>query len=336
MFLLLVLAFGSPSQEIGVTYSYPHALWLYDGDETKAKAVLEQAAQAGIKDLRLIIHWNWCQPDSSGQFDFSSLEWQLEIMEKYGAETVILCLGRKVPRWPEYHIPEWAKQLPEEEFRQKLIRYIEGVISHYSDDHRITHFQVENEPLSSFGEGKEFWQKRFDDQQNFLAAEISIVEKYDHLCRPIIVTDPGDFGNYNDAAENADILGVSYYGVVYNSWLGYFPNRWLYKKFFRFFIGNFLCGPWFQAETISQFIGGKSVWMVEGQGEPWGPKDNRSLSPEESAKSMNPEKLRQNLEAVRQAGFKGPIFLWGIEWMAWMRDKGHREMWETVEGLVRK
>lgn len=334
--LLLGLAFSSPSQEIGATYSYPHALWLFDGDETKAKAVLEQAAQAGIKDLRLIIHWNWCQPDSSGQFDFSSLEWQLQIMQKYQAKTVILCLGRKVPRWPEYHIPGWAKVLSEGEFKHQLMGYVKAVVDHYANDHRITHFQVENESFSQFGESDEFWCKRFKNKEQFLFLEYCLVRWHDTLNRPIIVTDPGDWGNYDDIARNADILGLSYYGIVYNDLLGYFPNHLFYKAIPRLIAGNFLRGPRFNAQEISRFIGNKQVWLTELQAEPWGPTDNKSLSPEEAAKSMNPELLRKNLEAVKKAGFAGPIFLWGIEWMAWMKDNGYPEMWETVEVLTRK
>lgn len=336
--LLLGLVFNAlaQAQEIGVTYSYPHALWLSDGDSAQAKAMLEQTAQAGIKHFRLEAYWNWIQKDSSDQLDFNDLEWQLEIMEKYGAETVVLCLGRKVPRWPEYHVPEWAKELSEGEFKHRLMDYIIGVVDHYANDPRITHFQVENEPLFGFGEGDEFWQKRFKNQKLFLLEEICLVHWHDALLnRPVIVTDPGDFGNYNDAARNANILGLSYYGIVHNS-LGYFPSRWLYNPFFRFFIGNFLRGPKFEAKMISRFIGNKPVWLIELQAEPWGPTDNRSLSPAEAAKSMNPELLKKNLEAVKKAGFKGPIFLWGIEWMAWMKDNGHPEIWETVKSLMRK
>lgn len=317
--------------DLGVTYSYPQALWLFE-DETKAKVVLAETAKLGIKNFRLEAYWNWLQKDSSAQLDLNSLEWQLEVMEKYGAETVVLCLGRKVPRWPEYHIPEWTKQLPEAEFKDQLLIYLARLTSHFSQDSRITHFQVENEPLFSFGQGKKFYEKRFKNQKEFLVREIFAVKENDYLLRPIIVTDPGDYGHYDDAAASADILGLSYYRTIYR-FQRYWHNAQLYSPVFRYLLGNFLQGPKFQERAIVDFIG-KPVWLMEMQAEPWGPQDNKNLTPAEANKSMNPEILKKNLTAVKRAGFT-VIFIWGIEWCAWMKEKGQPEMWQVIKEVIR-
>lgn len=44
---------------------------------------------------------------------------------------VILAVGLKVPRWPEYHISIWS-QFQDSDFQERyLIRYIKEVVNHY-------------------------------------------------------------------------------------------------------------------------------------------------------------------------------------------------------------
>jgi len=43
----------------------------------------------------------------------------------------------------------------------------------------------------------------------------------------------------------------------------------------------------------------------------------------------------QNLEAVKKAGFT-IVFIWGVEWIFWMKEQGHPEMWEMVKRSVKE
>jgi len=89
----------------------------------------------------------------------------------------------------------------------------------------------------------------------------------------------------------------------------------------------------FQAEKISKSIGGKPVWLIELQAEPWGPVDNKFLSPEEAAKSMDISKLRKNIKFVAEAGFD-TIIVWGIEHALLQKDRGHPELWDELKRIT--
>ncbi|MDO8490334.1 MAG: hypothetical protein Q7S47_02875, partial [bacterium] len=114
-----------------------------------------------------------------------------------------------------------------------------------------------------------------------------------------------------------DILGVSFYGISYEN------SEYVTHA-------NSISANW---QTRAANIG-KPVWLTELQAEPWGPYSNKDLSYEESLKSMSPSRLKDHLEFVTNAGFKD-VYLWGAEWMLWMRNQGHSEMWETIKPLFK-
>lgn len=296
---------------IGITYSLPHANWLFDG-YSAAKSGLQQIADLGVKHYRLEAYWNWLQDDGSNSLKTDyNLEWQLAITKAASADTVIMCVGRKVPHWPEFHVPDWAKNLSEDQQKQALINYIIKFVSFYANDRRITHWQLENEVFFTFGTGKQY-----SDQENFLRLEADTIRENDALKRPIIITESGDKGNWTHVAAFGDILGVSSYGISYEG------GRYVTHN-------NGMPADWLnRANSI-----GKPVWLTELQAEPWGPRDNKSLSYDEALKSMDPNRLKEHLDFVTNAGFKD-IYLWGAEWWIWMRDQWHPEMWETFKLLV--
>ena len=64
----------------------------------------------GVRHFRLVSYWNQLEPEQ-GEYDFSLLDWQFAKAEATGAK-ITLSLGLRQPRWPECHMPDWAKQLP--------------------------------------------------------------------------------------------------------------------------------------------------------------------------------------------------------------------------------
>ncbi len=296
----------------GISFSHGYAEWLFQGMRTPEAVLEELAGNLGVQHYRLGLYWDRVQAAGPDAFH-DDLAWQLDILERHQAHTVIVNLGRKVIRWPEYHVPDWAKLLPEAALKERLLQYLQTVVERYATDPRITHWQVENEPFFRFGDGKPF-----SDQANFLDQEIAVVRAADTLKRPIIVTQSGDSGNWNKAAVHSDILGVSFYGISHHRWIGYYthhngrPERWQ-KKIARL---------------------GKPVWMTEVQAEPWGNKDVRSMSYEESSRSMDVERFRRHTDFVMAAGFD-QIFFWGAEWWLYMKDQGHPAMWEAAREIIR-
>lgn len=316
----------------GVTFSEPHCQWLFGDTRTPESVLIKIAFDLGIKNYRLEAYWNMIQSQNPEELDTSSLDWQLQIMKECGARTVILCLGRKAPHWPEYHIPAWAQELSEAEFKEKLLQYLSRLIDYYANDSRITHFQIENEPFYSFGETKAFHSRRFKDQEEFLKLEIETVKKHDQLNRPIIITDSGDKSNYGQAIKHADILGLSYYKKNYlkvkDIKLGYMSwQRWLLR------LWKGIESPKKWRQKINSQSQGKPVFLIELQAEPWGPDNNKFLTVKESYKTMNPARLRDNVQFVVKSGFKD-IYFWGIEWIIWMADKGHPEMRDEIKMTI--
>ena len=74
---------------------------------------------------------------------------QFEQAEKREAKS-LLVMGRKVPRWPECHFPEWAEDLDEKEQQQKVLDLMKEVVLRYRDSEAIQYWQVENEPFFFF------------------------------------------------------------------------------------------------------------------------------------------------------------------------------------------
>ena len=101
--------------------------------------------ELGVRHLRLAAHWTMVE-ERQDEYDFSELDYQVARAEEVGA-TVVMAVGRRLPRWPECHIPEWAASLSEAERNEQLLSYIETVINRYKDSPAITVWQVENEPF---------------------------------------------------------------------------------------------------------------------------------------------------------------------------------------------
>jgi hypothetical protein len=100
-----ILAYRSKPAEVkyGMSYNVPYALELgLDWQET----YIDMMDDLGVERLRLAAHWTLVEPKKD-VYDFSYLDFQLEEAAKRGV-SIILGVGRRLPRWPECHVPEWA------------------------------------------------------------------------------------------------------------------------------------------------------------------------------------------------------------------------------------
>ena len=81
--------------------------------------------ELGVRHLRLAAHWDMVEP-KLGTYNWSEMDYQLSTAEKYKAD-VIFGVGRRLPRWPECHIPEWAKgdswEMQKESIRAQVCRH---------------------------------------------------------------------------------------------------------------------------------------------------------------------------------------------------------------------
>lgn len=285
----------------GVTFSSKFAEQLsLDWRETYG-AIMDELKP---KKIRLIAYWDRIE-NYEGRFDFSELDFQLAWARAKNSE-VVLALGMKTPRWPECHIPEWARDKNIAEREAKLRAYMRAVIERYKNNQEIKMWQVENEPYLLFGDCPE-------REDNFLEQEIYLVKSIDQS-RPILVTDGGEFGIWIGAARKGDVFGATMYRKVYPKFIGPVFGTVEYPlgpEYFRL------------KEKITRVIAGdfkKEFIVIELQAEPWGHAEINKLSYQEQIELFSPEYFAETINYAKNTGFE-EYYLWGAEWWYLLKNR---------------
>lgn len=294
---------------IGTTFSHRQANHLgLDLDSS-----IEKIISLNFDFIRLCLYWDEIET-SPDFFDFSPILDLLEICQKKQQE-VIMTLGAKAPRWPEFYIPQFYDQnLQRQETQQKLLNFIKKSVAVLQKYDCIKYWQVENEPLDEVGDEKK------TVPVELLTKETQLVKKLDK--RPIIITLWGnDLSHRNNLPkiENiADIIGIDLY-----------YQQFLTQKFGK----NFYIGPRDSQKKLAEIIKNckKPVWITELQAEPW-EKD------EESYKSGNPESFNQKklLNFYKKAFELNSqmIFFWGAEYWLWREKNNDDKYFKIIENLL--
>jgi len=178
-----------------------------------------------VRHLRLAAHWPMVEP-MEGIYNFEELDYQIKRAEEVGV-SVILAVGRRLPRWPECHIPDWVKELTDSRRQSAQIRYMEQVVERYKDSSAIVMWQVENEPFLELFAFEHCGPLNID----FLDKEIDLVKKLDPT-RQILITDSGNLGTWGGAYSRSDVFGTSVYVHFWNPELGQFRTvlpAWVYR-----------------------------------------------------------------------------------------------------------
>ncbi|MEK9152212.1 MAG: beta-galactosidase [Patescibacteria group bacterium] len=291
----------------GATFSKKYAEFLGLDWKTVYAALLEDLQ---VKKIRIPAYWDDIEPEP-GVYSFSTVDWQIDQAERHGA-TVVLAIGRKLPRWPECYSPQWAKGLDESLLKTRILSMIEAVVKHYKKRAIITAWQVENEPFFAFGECP-------PPDRDFLKHEVAVVRALDF--RPVIITESGELSTWLDAAGIADIVGISTYRTVWNRFVGYFYWPITPSAYQR------------RADQVNSLV--DKIIITELQAEPWFGSSTASTSPlADQLKLMNPDRLAQNISFARRIGFS-EVYLWGVEWWYWLKQNGHPEMWDAGRTFLR-
>ena len=263
-----------------------------------------------IKDIKLITQWDLLEPEK-GQYYFEDLDWQIKTAGEYNAR-ILLVIGMRTPRWPECHIPGWAKELDKDEQQERVSNLVKEVVLRYRDLSSIIAWQVENEPLFPFGECPKI-------DKDFLKKEVSLVKSLDN--RPVLISDSGEGSFWIEAARIGDIVGTTMYKKVWFRQLGMYINYPLPSVFY------------YRKALYVKKIFKKKVIVVELQTEPWGPKPLYLSPPEEQEKTMNLEIFQKNIKFAEQTGFD-EFYLWGGEWWYWMKERQNQPaIWQEVKKL---
>lgn len=273
----------------------------------------------GVRHFRLVSYWNQMGPEQ-GEYDFSVLDWQFAKAEASGSK-VTLSLGLRQPRWPECHMPDWAKAKTVTEWQPALEAYMRAVIQRYKNSPALDSYQVENEFfLKGFGEcetipgSMERWR---------LVREYNLVKKADPAHRVIISRSNNALGT-PVGEPTPDEFGISIYKRV---WDGGFSKRYLEYPFPAWFYG-FVAGS-------QKLLTGRDMIIHELQAESWGPngKHLSEIGVAEANKSFNAERFRHRVEFGKATGMR-EIYLWGAEyWYYRLQQQNDPSLWNVAKEI---
>lgn len=311
-FSLFVLAQKPAPERInyGMSFNTPYARELGLDWQESYDAILDDL---GVRNLRLAAHWPMVEP-VSGIYNFTELDYQIKRAEEVGA-TVVLAVGRRLPRWPECHIPDWTRTLEAEEHDTVLLEYIEQVVQRYKSSPAIKWWQVENEPFLEVFAFEHCGKLDTD----FLDMEIALVKELDPT-RPILITDSGNLGRWGGAYSRGDIFGTSVYVHLWNPELG--PLKTILPGWFYRVKDNFM----------ALVYGEKPSILIELSVEPWLIEPIAEAPLEVQFSRMDLQKFEDILKYAEETHFDTQ-YLWGAEWWYWLHLQDRSEMWERGKRL---
>lgn len=297
--------------QYGVSFNtlYAHELGL--NWEEVYTAILKDL---NVKHLRLAAHWPMVAP-KEGVWNFSELDTQIQLAEEHGAD-VVFAVGRRLPRWPECHVPEWAQEKSWEEQKEYLREYLKEIVNRYKDSSAVVYWQIENEPfLTVYAE-----EKCGALDKEFLDEEIALVRELDPS-RPILVTDSGNLGMWYGAYKRGDSFGTSVYVYLWNETTGPLesilpPETYIAKR-----------------KILELVYGKKETMLIELSVEPWLNMPIVEADLETQFSRMDIDKFEKIITYAKETRFQKQ-YLWGAEWWYWLKEKqGHPEFWERAEKL---
>ncbi len=267
----------------------------------------------GVRHLRLAAHWPMVEPIND-VYNFEELDYQLAQAEAVGAE-VVFAVGRRLPRWPECHVPEWAAELSWEAQQEEILNYITVVIDRYKDNNTITYWQIENEPyLEVFAKDH---CGEFDEA--FFEREVAHFRSLDDS-RPFLVTDSGNLGKWFGPYKQGDAFGTSVYVHFWNPELGQFKT---------------ILPPWFyrlKEGVVTLFYGEQETMLIELSAEPWLLEPITDVPLETQYSRMNIDTFNDILEYAQKTRYTKQ-YLWGAEWWYWLHLQDEQHMWERGKQL---
>lgn len=313
---------------VGKAKTADNIVWGVDFSQMQAESLkldwkevyLSLIYELGAKNIKIHTQWDWVE-GKKGEYYFDDIDWQIKKAKENNVK-IIYVLGLKTGRWPECHIPEWAKGLDEKQQKQKILDYIGKVVARYKNNSNIIYWQVENEPLFEFGECPGWYYKNED----FLKEEVKFVKSLDPS-RKIIISDSGEGSMWFDVAKIGDIVGTTLYR---GAWANISEDKGFY---FNYFFSPVYYSR--KALLIKTFYK-KDVMCIELQAEPWASRPFYDVELSEQYKSMNLQRIKDNIQYAKETGLD-TFYLWGAEWWYWLKEKQDSpEIWNEVKSLFSK
>jgi hypothetical protein len=324
---------GAQPMSLGFTFSERQADYL---DLSWQQAY---SAAMGLQPnlVRLAAYWDSIET-APGHYDFTDLDWLLDHTPPQSS--VLLVVGMKAPRWPEYYLPRWLKAgltlgsgadvAQDPNVRAATLRFAAQVVQHERSRPNIRYWQVENEPLDPSGP------RQWTIDRGFLAEEIGLVRSLDPG-RPIVASMfvdtsplgalPPWRGRLTDRARQllglADVLGLDVYPIRPVSTRSFQASPqwpvWVWE------------GRVKSLQQIAQ-AAGKQSWISEAQAEPWLP-SHLVYTASAPARNAAPGLTTTTVDRLQADGFN-TILLWGVEYW-YMRSERYQDhnWWKGMQLL---
>ena len=299
--------------KVGATFIPNYAR--YFGLEPQ-KTFMAMIDELGIRQFRLVSYWSDIESEQ-GIYDFTELDWQFEMAERYGAE-ISLAIGLRQPRWPECHMPKWAEPLPMTEWEPKLNDFMKITMERYKDSPSLASYQLENEFfLDVFGICPDHSRER-------LVREFEFVKTVDNT-KPIVISRSNNAIGLPIGDPRPDQFAISVYKRVWDKTL---TKRYIEYPFPSWFYASLAGG--------GKILTGKDMIIHELQTEAWLPDTGEFMmndidSITEQNKSLNAERLVDRIRYGEQTGMK-EMDLWGVEWWYWRKSvAGDPSLWNTAQ-----
>jgi len=269
--------------------------------------------EMNFKVLRIPVYWDEVEK-AEGKYDFSDYDWIINKAQEKNVE-IVPVFGRRVPRWPECHVPKIYKNYSEIELQNRILILLENEVNHFKNYKNIKKWQISNEPFVNF-----FGQCPPADN-NLVEREIKLVKSLSS--KPIVITESGELSTWLPGAKLTDILGFSMYRQTWNKKWGYFYYPLLPAYYY------------FKAQLIKKVTNVKEVINTELQVEPWTKSNElKNMDLFDQFYSMDLQQVKTNIDFARKSGIN-EIYLWGVEWWYWLKEKqNHPEFWEYGKTLI--
>lgn len=297
--------------DYGVTFSVPYAQGL--GIDWK-RAYADAVTDLHIKQFRIPVYWDEVE-NSKDSYNFDDIDYMVNLAEQNHAK-VILAVGKRLPRWPECHEPDWASKLPTIDEQNAQLSYMETAVRRYYNNSAVTTWQVENEAfVSSFGPCPKL-------DLPFFEKEIALVKSLD-ASRPVLITDSGELSAWQQAGSHGDQFGTTYYRYIYSDrlkryWTNFYFPAWFYRL---------------KGGIVRILNHGKPLMIAELEAEPWTTAGIPNTPITEQFQTMSMDHFNTITSLAAKTGFS-PQYLWGVEWWYWMKGHGHPEFWERAKEII--
>ena len=262
--------------------------------------------------LRIIAYWDRIEKQN-GIYDFDEIDFLMNKAQEKNIKTTLI-IGKKVPRWPECHIPYWLIKADSKNLEKELNEYLALVVSRYKNYPNLEFWQIENEPFYNFG----------NCSNNLLSVkelqnEIKLVKNLDSN-HPIIITSSGEMETWLRSFIYGDKVGVSLYRRFYLS-TPFFESSLVYPL-----------TPYFYQNKAIFFenIFNKELMLTEVQLEPWFDKSLKDVPIEKQFKEFDFEKFKESIVFAKKTNID-KIYLWGVEWWYYLYLNGYPEFLNYVK-----